>query len=296
MLSSRNRRKRSTAALSALLVPTVALVAACGSGTPEPSRPEPARQPLAPPVLPFDAYRFTVDDLAVITAGEDALMRRCMQRQGYDWSKPERSPAAVLHRRVETDGNARRYGLADEQTARRHGYHVPDEPRELRAQTAQRAWRGSLTTAENKALFGSGGCADAAAARLRDSGGTPGAAWFTSYDFDSVDASATEPSVRSAMEQWRTCMKKQGFDYDNPSAAIGDPHWNLDAPKVSSRETAVATADVRCKAETDLIAVRAAAEKRFQEDLIARHSEKFAGLKRGLDRYLRNAENALSGD
>lgn len=123
----------------------------------------------------------------------------------------------------------------------------------------------------------------------------PGAEWFTSYDFESVDASAAAPPVRSAVSRWRTCMGEQGFDYDTRLAAIEDPSWNLDAKRVTSREIEVAVADVGCKRESDLIAVRAAAERRFQQDLIARQPGRFRELERDLERYRHNAGEALNG-
>lgn len=291
----RSSRKRTTATLSVLLVPVMALAAGCGSGTPEAGPPEPSRQPAARLVLPFDDYRLTADDIALIVAAEDALMRRCMERENFGWTRPERS-TAVRHRLLQTSENARRYGLTDERAAQRHGYHVPAEPRVLRVQAEERSWRAGLSPAEEKALFGENGCASEAAERLRAGGGTPGASWFTSYDFDSVDASAAAPSVRPALARWRACMTERGFRYDTPRAAVEDKRWNLDSKAPTSQEIAVATADVRCKEETGLITVRAAAERRIQDDLITRHSGKFASLKRGLQRYLDNAGKALSGE
>ncbi|WP_407562665.1 hypothetical protein [Streptomyces sp. 184] len=184
--------------------------------------------------------------------------------------------------------------MTDESVARRHGYHMPDDPGQARELQAQRSWLAALGPAEERALLGEGGCADEAAARLGAGGAVPGAEWFTSYDFDSVDASAAAPPVRRAVSRWRTCMSGQGFDYATPLAAIEDPAWNLDAKRVTSREIAVAVADVGCKRESDLVAVRAAAERRIQQDLIAREPGRFRELEQGLERYRRNADKALS--
>jgi hypothetical protein len=261
---SRTPGERRRLTRPALLLSAVALATGCGSAAPEAGSSPPVRQPEDRIVLPFDGYRLSSGDIAVIRAAEDELMRRCMEGAGYDWTRPAPRTAGAA-------GNARRYGVADEPTARRHGYHTPDDPGEARDLEAQRSWRAALGPAEKQALFGEGGCADEAAARLRAGGAVPGAQWFTSYDFESVDASATAPPVRSALSRWRTCMSERGFAYDTPLAAIEDPSWKLDAKRVTSQEVAVAVADVGCKRESDLVAVRAAADVRL--DPRPRHGE-----------------------
>ncbi|MEO3851254.1 hypothetical protein ABGB09_27125 [Streptomyces sp. B8F3] len=281
----------------ALLLAAVALATGCGSAAPEAGSSRPVGQPADRIVLPFDDYRLTAGDVAVIQAAEGELMRRCMERAGHGWTRPPARTAAGAagDPGAASGGNDRRYGVADESTARRHGYHVPDDPREARDLKAQRSWLAALGPAEERTLLGEGGCADEAAARLSAGGAVPGAEWFTAYDFASVDASATAPPVRSAVSRWRTCMSERGFDYDTPLAAIEDRSWNLDAKRVTSREISVAVADVGCKRESDLVAVRAAAETGIQRDLIAREPGRFRELKRDLERYRHNADKALNG-
>ncbi|MCF6473194.1 hypothetical protein FAF44_33125 [Nonomuraea sp. MG754425] len=241
-------------------------------------------------VLPFDAYRLTPNNVARIAAGEHALLRACMKRRGLRWTRPARPASA--RGAVKIDENARRYGLADEATARRHGYHVPDDLAQVRAQAKDDAWYSTLTMRERTALKG---CLSEAETRLRDGVGDLGEGWFPQLDVRAFESAAADPDVVRATTEWNRCMAQQGYVYPDPLRAIADPRWKLGSPATSPLERAVATADVRCKRSADLVALRAAAETRIQRELIGKNAGRLESLERSNARLLRNADAARSG-
>lgn len=72
-------------------------------------------------------------------------------------------------------------------------------------------------------------------------------------------------------------MKKRGHDYADHMSAINDPAFGAEEP--TPHEIAVATADVACKEEVDLIDTYVAATIAYQERVIDANSEALRSLK-----------------
>ncbi|MGP3934337.1 hypothetical protein [Nonomuraea sp. KM88] len=260
-------------------------VAACVGAAQKPGTP-PFRAAFA---LPFDAYRLNDEDLVTVTAARTRLRRECMAKKGFVWTGKQ--SAADAHPLLTE--NARRYGLADSEAARRYGYHVPDTPQEAQAQAEEAAWAARASKAEQSALLGPGGCLDQADSALWRGVRDRNSAWLVDLEYAAVDQSAADPAVVIATRAWSDCMRDNGFDYQTPQAAVEDRRWNLNVPKVSPAEQAVAAADVRCKQKTDLVAARAAAEWRIQTKMIEQHAKRFEALRKANQSYLGNARHTL---
>lgn len=250
------------------------LVAGCGApaspGSVDPFPPTAAVEVLR---LPFDAYTHSLAGLYTIANAQDLLTRECMAARGQRWEAIER-PTDVKDLR-----NRRRYGVIEMGVAERVGYHAPAgllTPLEVERRYDARD--STLTESQTAAVFGPGGCADEAAARLTPAK-SPDLELVDRLSRDSLADSQEEPPVASAMGTWRECLRGMGFDYESPFAAMSDARWWADDGAAASRdEKAVAVADVRCKERTGLVEAWHAGEMEIQRKQIRRHSSYFEEL------------------
>ena len=224
--------------------------------------------------LPFDRYRFSDAEQATIQSAQNRQTASCAEREGASWTAPKHTT-----RRPELSGNLRRYGLIEGRTAREYGYHLPPDSERRAQQPDERV----------------DACKKKASGQLWRGVGTVDWGWFEGLNFTSADRSAAVPEVLRVTAEWSRCMKAAGFSYADPVGTISDPRWKLDSPEVSADEIAVATTDVRCKVQTGLVGVRAAAETRIQLQLIAATPVRFAAIERAEQQILANARRMLIG-
>ncbi|MBB5873599.1 hypothetical protein F4553_007033 [Allocatelliglobosispora scoriae] len=217
--------------------------------------------------LPFDAYSYSLSELYTISNAEDVLTGECMRAKGLAWEVVDR-PTDLPDLR-----NRRRYGVVEMRIAERVGYHVPAgllTPVAVEQSYDQR--ESSLSEAQKAAAFGAGGCGPQASQRLRPDEDA-GQGLLQRLDRGSLDDSQRDPRVAAALRSWRDCVRRLGFDYPDPFAAISDARWWADdAAGPSRQEVAVAVADVRCKEQTSLIEAWYAAELRIQQELVERNA------------------------
>ncbi|MFF4604707.1 hypothetical protein ACFY12_18500 [Streptomyces sp. NPDC001339] len=287
---------RSARAVLALLV----LVTGCASATAgQPSRKEKeADVPAAPAVggearrlvLPFDAYAMSTPAIHAVESAEDVLIRGCMRAQGMAWKALPR-PSGV----DQDPPNRRRYGLIEADIAARFGYHLPPEPGELTRREAAWNERKNLPDREQLAAFGrkgGGGCWKKAHDSLLR-GITPAdQSLFNRRIGEEFNASRNDREVVRVIREWSACMAEKGFRYSSPLKVTGDAEWGKSA-RPTRREIAVAQADIRCKAETDLVSVWSGVETRTQNDVIRRHAKEFRVLKAEKDQWTEAARRVL---
>jgi hypothetical protein len=273
-------------------------LAACGSTEPAPAAP--SAVPLGPAVpatspvpaerlaLPFDRYRPTFAEESQIRRARTILARACLRERGVRLDVPDdvRTPGVV-----DVAPNLRRYGVIDETTATRYGYHFPRTAEEKRQQQDRERWSASLAEDQRMALFGEGGCTEEADAELT----TFDDDFFVTASFESLRTSGKDPRVVAATAAWHTCMAEQGFDYPDPNAAIADPRWDLDAATIPKAEIATALADVRCKTSSQLVTTWHDVEVGVQQADLRRDAGRFANLATARDRRLTAARRVLAG-
>ncbi|MEV0195701.1 hypothetical protein [Nonomuraea sp. NPDC050691] len=245
--------------------------------------------------VPFDAYNFSPAEIMTIEAAEDLLIRDCMRDQGMAWE--------VLPQARQEDvepPHRRRYGVIEPQMAQLFGYHVPAE----RPSVAERRARWDVRTAklsaqERRAAYGDdtagdgGGCARQARRTRLQGAPKVDSSLFNRLIEQTFEASQRDENVVRAFQSWSACMTAVGVRYANPLQAVTDERWMRD-DRPSSAEIRVATADVRCKEKTDLVAVWARAEKRLQDDAVRGHAEQFRVLKASKDQQLLTARRLLT--
>ncbi len=206
--------------------------------------------------LPLDDYLLTTIDAGELARGRDSLMRKCLSGLGAPYT-----PEARTSTDIET--NERRYGLADAELAKQHGYHVPDT-----ARTAE-DYPSSImplvtgeTTTHNGVPVPEGGCAGQAQRELHETDLQGALALPQKLNMESYLKSRKAPAVVKATEAWSTCMKESGHTYPDPLAAINDKEFSAATPGPHEKE--VALADVLCKQKVNLIGVWSDAESEFQ--------------------------------
>lgn len=239
--------------------------------------------------LPLDDYRLSYAQQKAANQAQHLLARACMEQAGYDWYVPA-EPSAGL------DPSRLRYGVIDPRIAERFGYHLPTDP--ASADIYRRRAAVLKSPGASKAYFGSGndkgqGCAGKALARLRQGAEEFDESLAAALSAQSVKSSVKQRDVMDAQRRWKECMAARGHVYAGPAQAMRDKAWDLDSPKVTERERAVALADVECKYEVDLINVRLESERPIHRKKIAENAGSLKVQKQALDTYLTNVRDVL---
>lgn len=278
----------------ALLASSLLLAAtAAGCGAEEPAAPAPVRgvTSVSELVLPFDAYKTTPQQRAVLGNAHNRLVVRCMRKQGITVAPPVDDPAAIA---ALDPGNSRRYGVADTEAARRAGYHLARPP----SPDTTGTWAGKLPKRTRHRLYGTAadrGCLDRATHVLDK--GSPKAdwSWLALQDSLTLEQAAKHPTVASAVKLWQSCMSKAGHSYPSPEAAIADGRWNLDEPTaVTEEEKQTAVADTLCKWSSGLVPAWFAADAGLQRTLIRDNRDRFEHLRDNLKQRLSRASRLLA--
>ncbi len=251
-------------------------------------------------VYPVDAYLLTRDQAIELDQATNLLEDRCMAQFGFDYTAP---PPNILPGSV-TDSNApRRYGVSDAAQVAKLGYHPPASaplPKKpdvsavaLMVLTGDAATDASPSAAPPTRYanrpFPTGGCIGQARAQLTAHGGSANTDSVAEEINDqSLALSEREPQVIAVVSQWSQCMAKHGYHYGTPYDASNDEQWNTLTP--SAKELQVASTDVACKAQTDLVGTWYAVEVALQQHMIAANRQHLDQVKAGIA-----AELAASG-
>ncbi|GGV81169.1 hypothetical protein ABZ178_20210 [Streptomyces massasporeus] len=312
---------RSTTArrLGAALVCAALGLTACSSGSEDDGTPG-SRSSAAPPVdfknppkvsatpsmaasvnleLPLEAYAWTDDELRTRRQGEDLLAAACMGDYGFDLEpRPSYRGDKALR-------DANRYGVSDPDKASRFGYH-PDP-----AARGPKPPKENYSSAESLVLFGP---REGESAKAEQNGKTipKGGCWGKSLrDLASkgpkvhpdqeefadqlagftYQESQKDSRVKKAFSAWSACMKKQGYTYSSPMAAVEDKRFTK-AGTASAEEIRVATADVTCKRENNVIGVWYAVEVAYQERAVEKNEQLLNTLKERKSSILKAAAAA----
>lgn len=241
-------------------------------------------------VLPFDGYGFTDREDKTIGAAHNKLIRDCGKRFGVAVTLPPPNNPSIATL------NARRYGIIDREEAERMGYSWAGDDDAESEKSGAGGWDPSQ--AERQVVLGQG------TSTLRDSNGRPvpeggcvgeaerelglpsgGLAQQDELGNDSLHLAEQDSRVLVAMSSWSKCMKRAGFSYDS----IWDPNDQQWPEPPSQTEIATASADARCKGETNLAGIWLAVESAYQRRAISEHAEAFESLKTWRDERVRRA-------
>jgi hypothetical protein len=120
--------------------------------------------------------------------------------------------------------------------------------------------------------------------------GNGGGAFSARYPSALPDGGPPVPSgdsrVDTVVGAWSTCMKKRGFDYPDPVSAEFDPRWGVGASDGSAEQIATATADMDCKAETNLVGIELAVQSAYDQEYIESHREALENMAEVIADYI----------
>jgi len=276
----RPRRSRSPiAARSAGAAVSVAIAATltggCGSG---PTTHAAAAPPMSPPVLldasslrlPLDPYLLTPRQSEWVAQAYRRLVIDCLRRFGLT------APEKPVFTGGPATSNERRYGITDPALAASAGYRVappPAAPPPAAAPTGSADPRlldvltGKHSSVDDHPVP-NGGCSGEA--RRRMTVGAPAVSdpyLAQRLSQESYALSGRDRRVQAVTHAWSDCMRGHGYDYATPLAAAADPRFR-DGP-VSRTEITVATTDIACKKQTNLVGVWFAVEAAIQKPGVA---------------------------
>ncbi|MEU8516848.1 hypothetical protein AB0C76_35460 [Kitasatospora sp. NPDC048722] len=311
-------RGRSLAAL--LLVPLV-LTAGCASGPATPAapaaRPSASLTPMDPPpigdvprlsevgdrTLPIEAYLLSGEQFRQYDAAQTVLVARCVRGFGLEYSRPPGSGAAPSQSQT-----THRYDPVELADVSVHGYHAPD-PGGARKPSGGPSMSAELTTVLGTGLGSGGRPAPGAATEFRGKGLPPGgcigaaqkeltsrggtgrdADVAVGINYEGFERSMTDPRVRTVFQDWSRCMGDRGYSYATPGDALKDSRWAAGAAP-SAEEIATATADVDCKARTNVVGVWFTVESAYEDELIRQHQPELTAVKAGNDAMLELARS-----
>ncbi|MEV7930551.1 hypothetical protein [Kitasatospora sp. NPDC088779] len=234
-----------------------------------------------------------------------AATSACMRRFDQDYPVPPQ-PAADSTAQQTYSVLIRRYGLADLQTARTWGYHLPrSDSGDANAATQpitlgqmSESARTVLTAVDPKTgakvaefagkALPERGCQAELERLMPTAAGGPGGpasggeGIVTDIKAQTFAESRTDANVVAANAAWSSCMKSRGYDISDPLHPAANLS-SVDDPAPSAEEIDQAQADVACKHDTNLIGIWFAAESDRQNTLINRHADDLAKVKRALD-------------
>ncbi|MEV5357789.1 hypothetical protein [Streptomyces sp. NPDC052693] len=274
---------------AAALAAGVAVSASSGSETPREASPKAAAANAADPSkwpgrtpgrglakglsLPVEKYLVGYTDVVDWQRAQRDLWVSCMARFGFDSFTP---PIPGAHPPIEfNDANMpRRYGASDAGHAAVHGYHLPpqqsDEPPVWEpaagAESAVFLGRGPEVSGGtyNGIQVPEGGCR---AETERELGHLRQSEEASEVNAASMTSSLKRPAVQKAIADWAACMRGKGHAFTDPYKPAES--FDLSTPTASDKEIEVATADVACKEQTNLIGVWHAEESALQTQAIA---------------------------
>ncbi|WP_405796437.1 hypothetical protein [Streptomyces sp. NBC_01506] len=243
-------------------------------------------------VLPLETYMISYAEEVAVQQARDTAEIACMNRFGFtDWRTEDlgTSPPPADN----ASNMPRRYGLTDLAQARTHGYHLPSTGREStpppeqdtpEAATVLTGQDGSepLTSFKGEELP-EGGCTGEVGRKAP----TPDVALVERLNTESLELSQRTPAVKAAMARWASCMKGRGYQVDTvwETADVA----GAEAETADQDEIEVATAEVECKQETDLVKIWFAEETTIQKQLVDDNQQALVGAQSQLNKTLGKA-------
>lgn len=249
--------------------------------------------------LPIEAYLFTAAQTRVLNDAHRSLVNDCMTRFGF--STEFVPPTAGV---APPNQLTRRYGVTDQVSAARYGYHLTPEdgiPTAGKPQTGGRAYtkaellvltgnESGTPVAPNQSPAGGkshngkavppGGCTGEAKAKLgfdklerADAARLPDQINFSTYQQASSDS-----RVVAVLKQWSACMKAKGYTYGTPTQAMEAADIKQASPTDAEIRTAIA--DVTCKKEHNVVGVWYGIESAYQKTVIQQNIEKLTSIKK----------------
>ncbi|MGW2748606.1 hypothetical protein [Streptomyces sp. NPDC001450] len=248
------------------------------------------------------------------------LAKKCMIRLGFSGfavlaTKDVESTYPVRQGTLasrSTTGDDSPYGVDDPDLAAEHGYHNRDQDREQSSQPQEWpsdqyvALTGTFDSGDSHRAHGNlipeGGCLGQAtrriygpAPRATKVGGTKLTGYYSlplELWYESHKTARKDPAWKKADRVWAACMKEKGYHYADPDEASLDTAWYR-TEKPSGKEKKTASADARCKLDTDYIDTVHAIEARAQKKVIGERQKDLDAMRAANERAVGNARTII---
>lgn len=250
-------------------------------------------------VLPLEAYEESYPESVTMQRALNRLEGDCMAGFGFAFSPPR--PGEYPPPNYDASNMVRRYGITDPGEAGKFGYHLahdsgtPPADRPLTA-AAEEVLRG-IVLRDGHAVpapatyHGSpipqNGCVGESEKKL---GGPLDMDLPDRLDAASLNTSQGDPRVRRVLDQWSQCMKRSGYRISLPGNAA-ELARSGERSRADSAEIAIAVADVRCKQQTDLVAVWFDVESALQRQQITQNKSELDQVRARLRTELKTASD-----
>ena len=256
--------------------------------------------------LPLDAYELSLRDSATVDRAEYQQTMACMEQFGFafDVTPWDGWTAGIPEGDLDASpSHYRLFGLLDDASAAQYGYHVPEtQPPAGKALSGPENSRDYANVLGAKFGGGTyrgqhipeGGCIGQARQSIAGGGPAFDSSLPEQLTSEAWNRSEGDSRVISAYADWRACMNDAGFDYRTPADANNDTRWS--GEEATPAEIAVASADVVCKQQTNLVGIRMAVDSAYQRVVIRAHAKELKALKLGQQRQLDNAASLLALD
>ncbi|MGN9810657.1 hypothetical protein ACTMSW_14995 [Micromonospora sp. BQ11] len=236
--------------------------------------------------LPLDAFEASPMQNVELDRARLLLLEDCLKRFGFDLTLPDPVPPPYT-------GNERRYGLADLDAARTRGYHPPREALAKRVDSVPKLPPAAEAIASGEGVGSAqgvpkGGCLGEAQRKISaNAPATDDPMLAEALSSQSYEQSRNDSRVLGAMSKWSDCMRRSGYEYDSSDQAINDRRFHTEEP--TALELAVASADVECKNEADLVEVWATVEVAYQQRSLEQNRDRLRVIEQILHTQLSNA-------
>ncbi|MCP2327018.1 hypothetical protein HDA40_005525 [Hamadaea flava] len=229
--------------------------------------------------LPLDAYRLSSEQKLLDAQAQDLLMSDCMHKAGASLEGESVTYSVAVNEYVQKQRD-NSFGLVDESKAQQFGYHgepmpIPEEkqysPSPAMSQCSAEVKQSMAEKAPSVQDFSK-------SFRLPD---------------EAVARTRNDSRYLAMARRWSDCMKDKGYVYDSPESAATDSNWPTSNPSASEVQTA--TADVRCKAETDYLPLVVALRTAYEIQLLEENAEALQRVKEYYDRRTRLVAGILAG-
>jgi hypothetical protein len=252
--------------------------------------------------LPLDSYeQVSVQEQEALAAAGDQLTQRCMAAAGFSYPVAAQPGAGGANVAAIEDGG---YGVASLAQAETYGYTPAGPggplgslvalPGFLKEQNQHGpAWTSALLGFVPGAKAGAPqheGCLQAADTALYGSlNSNPDPDPVPGIAVQSAQWTQSDPRILAAERTWSACMSRSGFGYKSPAQAQGRAWPTTPTPE----EIATAVADVRCKAQANLVNIWLTMEAAYQQVLISQNLSSLSRLQASVGILLRRAELLL---
>lgn len=250
-------------------------------------------------VLPADGVELDDETRGLINYARSILLQRCMSKAGFDFPILDGYEPTVR-------GNTRRYGIADLDTARVHGFGTSD-PSTRAAQRMQRLndYYAELSDQAGIRLMGAD---DGRSAYTPDSCTGQAEDQLNTQSLDDLadrlrqqlaDARTrflADERLQAANDEWSQCMLEQGYEYPDPIAAATDPTWKEGrvAGAVLETEITAAVRDIECKSAVSYIETVASIEAGHQRRALEDESASLIEVRGALDAARQSALQVIA--